>query len=283
MENDKTIAPFSVMALVVSAAEAAAGKNWLPTLILVLVTFLLCTWTSGQKDPKRRWLDWLRFFALVLLLSRALEQTHSCWPGNQAELAVPVGLLLLAAYSVWKGSAIRASSVLRYGMYFVLAALAILGIPQLKAENLLPKAELPDMELAAVLLLPLLARKRENYDYNPVGIAALISSIVSGGCRTVYQFSRSVSIGGAAMHLESLAACAITVGNFGLLCFLLDGIIRAKGEWMVWTGALAGFGLYLLRIPIAPELYVLVLIVLWLILPVLLNLEEKMKIRKNNA
>ena len=271
------------MALVVPAAEAAMGKNWLPTLILVLVSFLLCTWMNGRKEPKRKWLNRIRLPALVLLLCWALNQTHSCWPGNQAELAVPAGLLLLAAYSVWKGSGVRASSVLRYGMYFILTALAILGIPQMKAENLQPKAELPDMGLALVLLLPLLARKRGKNDYNPVGMAALISSVVSGSCVSVYQFSRSVSIGGIGMHLESLAACAITVGNFALLCFLLDGISREQGGWTLWTGALSAFGLYLLRIPIAPEFFVLALIGLWVMIPELLNLEEKMRNRKNSA
>lgn len=283
MKNDKTIVPFSVMALVVPAAEAAAGKNWLPTVILVLVSFLLCTWMSGRNEPKRKWLNWLRFAALVLLLSWALDQTHSCWPGNQAELAVPAGLLLLAAYSVWKGSAIRAASVLRYGMYLILAALAILGIPQMKPENIQPKAELPDMVLTAVLLLPLLGRKRGKYSYNSAGVAALISSIVSGGCTTVYQFSRSVTVGGIGMHLESLAACAITVGNYALLCFLLDAISREQGDWIACTGALAAFGLYLMRIPVQPQMYVLLLVILWVILPELLNLGEKMKNRKNNA
>lgn len=271
------------MALIVPAAEAAVGKNWLPTLMLVLVSFLLCTWMSMREEPDWKWLYPLRLAALVLLLSWALNQTHSCWPGAKAELAVPAGLLFLAAYSVWKGSAVRASSVLRYGMYFILAVLAVLGIAQMKMENIQPKAELPDMELAAVLLLPLLARKTGKYFYNPVGIAALISSIAAGGSTSVYQLSRGISLGGTAQHLESVAACAITVGNFALLCYLLDGMVCKKGDWNVWTGALAAYGLYLLRIPIAPQVYVLLLIVLWVIIPELWNLGEKMKKRKNNA
>lgn len=277
MKNDKTIVPFSIMALIVPAAEAAVGKNWLPTLMLVLVTFLLCSWMSMQGEPDWKWLYPLRLAALILLLSWALQQTHSCWPGEKAELAVPAGLLFLAAYSVWKGSAIRASSVLRYGMYFILAVLSVLGIGQMNIENIQPKAELPDMELAAVLLLPLLARKTGKFFYNPVGIAALISSIAAGGCVSVYQFSRSVSIGGIAQHLESVAACAITVGYFALLCYLLDGISNKTGAWNVWTTALAAYGIYLLGIPLAPQVYVLLLILLWVIIPELWNMGEKIK------
>lgn len=271
------------MALVVPAAEAAVGKNWLPTLMLVLVSFLLCTWMSGQEEPKWSWFYPLRLVALILLLSWALNRTHSCWPGDGAELAVPAGLILLAAYAVWKGSAIRASSVLRYGMYFVLVLLAVLGIPQIRQGNIRPKAELPDMELAAVLLLPLLARKTGRYSYNPIGAAALIASVVAGGCLSLYQYSRGVCIGEAVIHLESVAACAITVGYFAMLCFLLDGIRRGGRGWLVWFGALAAYGFYLLGIPIDPQLFVLLIIVLWAILPMLWKLKEKMKKRENNA
>lgn len=283
MKNEHETVPFSIMALIVPAAEAAAGKNWLSTLVLVLVSFLLCTWMSMQKEPDWKWLYPLRFAALILLLSWALNQTHSCWPGNQAALAVPAALLALAAYSVWRGSAIRASSVLRYGMYFILVMLALFGIAQVKVESLRPKAELPDMELAIVLLLPLLARKNGKYFCHPVGAAALISSIVVVGCTSVYEFSRSVSIGGIARHLESLAACGITVGNYALLCYLLDGISREKGDWNVWIGALASYGLYLLEIPVNPQGHVLLLLALWVIAPELWALEQKLQKRKNKA
>ena len=283
MKNERLTVPFSIMALIVPAAEAAAGKNWLPTLMLVLVSFLLCTWMSMREEPDWKWLYPLRFAALILLLSWSLNQTHSCWPGNQAALAVPAGLIALAAYSVWKGSAIRASSVLRYGMYFILGVLTVLGITQIKAEHIQPKAKLPDMELAVVLLLPLLARKTGKYFFHPVGVAALVSSIVVGGSASIYEFSRGVSIGGIAQHLESLAACAITVGNFALLCYLLDGISRKKGDWNVWIGALASYGLYLLEIPINPQVYVLLLLALWAVTPALWTLERKMKKMKNKA
>lgn len=283
MENNKATVPFSVMALMVPAAEAAAGKNWLPTLMLALVSFLLCTWMSVQEEPKWKWLYPARFAALVFLLAWALNQTHSCWPGDRAALAVPAGLMLLAAYGVWWGSAIRASAVLRYGMYAVLAALAFFSLPQLKAEYLRPKAQLPDMQLAAVLLLPLLARKTGQWLFHPVGVAALVSAIVAGGYSSVYQFSRGVTIGGVGQHMESLAACAITVGNFALLCYLLDGMGKEKKDWRVWTGGLAAYGIYLLGLPIRPEVYVLLMVVLWAIVPLLWTLEQKMKKRGNNA
>ena len=130
------------------------------------------------------------------------------------------------------------------------------------------------------MLLPLAARKTGKNGCNPVGVAAVLSSIITGGCAGLYQFSRSVALGGIGLRLESVAACAITVGNFALLCFLLDGMGREEEGWRIWAGALAAFGLYLWKLPISPEFYVLALLILWVILPECCSLAEKVKIKK---
>lgn len=267
----------------VPAAEAAVGKNWLPTLVLGLASFLLCTWMSIQEEPEWKWLNTAKAIVLILLVSWALDQTYTCWPGEKAEWAVPAGLILLAVYAVWKKSAIQAASVLRYGVYVVLGAMAILGVPQLKIENLRPLPELPDMMLATVLLLPLLGRKSGTWMYNPVGIIALISSVVAGSSISLYQYSRGITIRGVAEHMESLAACAITVGYFALLCYLLDGFDRSAGGNHVWLAGLTAFGIYGAGIRLRPEVYVLALLLLWVIFPLLWSMKQKMKKYEKSA
>ena len=271
------------MALLVPAAEAAAGKNWLPTLVLGLASFLLCTWMSIQEEPEWKWLNASKAVVTIFLLSWALDQTHSCWPGEKAEWAVPAGLMLLAVYAVWKKSAIQAASVLRYGIYLVLGIMAILGVPQLKIENLRPLPELPDMMLATVLLLPLLGRKRGTWLYHPAGAFALISSIVAGSSISLYQYSRGICIRGVAEHMESLAACAITVGHFALLCYLLDGFDLSAGGNHVWLAGLAAFGIYGAGIRVRPEVYVLALLLFWVIFPLLWSIKQKMKKYEKSA
>lgn len=283
MNDERTTVPFSVMALTVPAVEAAAGKNWLPTLILALASFLLCAWMSVQEEPDWKWFHSVQSVVLVLLLSWALGRTHSCWPGEKAEWAIPAGLILLAMYAVWKQAAIRASSVLRYGMYIILGFLGILGIQQLKLENLRPAPQLPDMQLAVILLLPLLARKAGNWVYHPVGAIALVSSVVVGGCSTIYQYSRGLSMGAVAGNMESIAACAVTVGNYALMCYLLDGINRVAGKRYVWISGLTAYGLYTAGIGIRPEAFVIALLTLWVFIPALWSLNRKRKKNKKSA
>lgn len=189
--------------------------------------------------------------------------------------------MLLAMYAVWKKSAMRSSTVLRYGMYLILLILVVLGIKEIKAENLKPTAQLPDMGLAAVLLLPLLSGKKEKWVYNPIGIAAVGASILAGGSTSLYEYSRGLSLGGISNHVESLAACAITVGNYALLCFLLEAVKR-EGETtsqLIAAGILA-YVLYAIGIEIRPEGYVLSLLILWVICPTLGSLHKMKRKRK---
>ena len=88
-------------------------------------------------------------------------------------------------------------------------------------------------------------------------------------------------------HMESLAACAITVGNFSLLCFLLDGIKREEEEgredWPVWAAGIGAYGLYAVGGEFQPEIYVLLVLVLWAVLPMIWGLKENMKKKEKRA
>ena len=287
MKNENVELPFQIMALSVPAAEAAVGKNWLPTLMLALAAFLLCTWVSAQPEPEWKWLYPMRCIAIVLLLAWSLDWTHNCWPGEKSSYVVPGALMIPAMYAVCRGRAKIASTVLRYGMYLILAALALLGIPQIKLDHLRPTAQLPDMRLAAILLLPLLAQKIGMWTFNPIGAVALLAALLTGGATTIYEYSRGVSVGGVMEHMESLAACAITVGNFSLLCFLLEGIKREEKEeredWPVWAAGIGAYGLYAVGGEFRPEIYVLLVLVLWACVPMICATKENLKKKEKRA
>ena len=278
MNHDRSKIPFHTMALLIPAAEAAVGKNWLPSLVLVLACFLLCAWMSTQDQPDWKWLRLLRCVTLILLLSWSLEWTHSCWPSRGAALVVPALLLVLACYGVWKGSGKTACAVLRYGMYLVLGILILLGLSQIKLDSLRPQAQLPDMRLAVMLLLPLLERTEGKGRYAWVGFAAIAAAIFTGGFASLYEYSRGLSIGGVTEHVESIAACGITVGYFGLLTYLLEAL-KQEGEegWVLLAGSAGAYGLYLMGVEIRPELYAVLLLIMWVILPSLGRQKNKLK------
>lgn len=281
MKNDRTEKPFQLMALTVPAVEAAVGKNWLPTVVIALAAFLLCTWMSIQDEPDWQWLRVLRVIALVMILSWSMGWMSHCWPGKGSGYAVPALLLIPALYGVWKGSGARACAVLRYGMYLVLIILGILGLPKIKLDNLRPQAQLPDMKLAAILLLPLMGRKNGKWNAAPIGIAAVAAAILANESVNLYEYSRGLSLSGVTEHMESLAACAITVGNFALMCYLLDGIKReSKGAWIPFAAGGAAYGIYLSGVAIRAEAYVTAILLLWVIFPSFGSEKKNVKKRK---
>lgn len=278
MKTEKAYRPFEVLALTVPAAEAAVGKNWLPTLILALTALLICTCVSTQEIPEWDWLKKLQCIAAALILAKLLEWTHRSWPGTGANYAVPAVLLALAADGVRKGSAIRGASVLRYGVYLVLALLAIAGLRQVKPQDLAPKAQVPDLTIGAVLLLPLLSRRNGNADIPLNGIAATAASVLTAGSDSIYEYSRGISLGGAATHLESLAASAITIGWFAAISFVLDSVQeKAEKKKGVWIPALLAYGIYLTGIDIRGEALAALELLLWGVIPLLWGLKKKLK------
>lgn len=278
MKTEKAYRPFEVLALTVPAAEAAVGKNWLPTLILTLAALLVCTCVSTQEVPEWDWLKKLQCIAAALILAKLLEWTHRSWPGTGANYAVPAVLLALAAYGAQKGNAIRGASVLRYGVYLVLALLAIAGLKQVKPQDLAPKAQVPDLTLAAVLLLPLLSRRNGNAAIPLNGIAAAAASVLTAGSDSIYGYSRGISLGGAATHLESLAASAITIGWFAAISFVLDSVQeKSEKKKDVWISALLAYGIYLTGIDIRGEALAALELLLWGVIPLLWGLKKKLK------
>lgn len=278
MKDEKAYRPFQLLALTVPAAEAAAGKNWLPTLILALASVLVCTWISALADPNLQWLNDLRSIAAVLLLSGLLNWTHDCWPGRGAAYAVPGVLVLLAVYAVWRGSAVRAASVLRYGVYLIFLLLAISGLLQLRWSQLRPRAELPSMALAAALLLPLLGRKGKTWHVFPNGLIAAAAAFITAGTASLYAYSRGLSLAGVTEHLESLAACALTAGWFASICYVLDSVKEKeeKDNRIPFLGVLA-YGIYALGVRFRPEIFVILELTLWAVIPTLWSMKEKLR------
>lgn len=278
MKDEKAYRPFQLLALTVPAAEAAAGKNWLPTLILALASVLVCTWISALADPNLQWLNDLRSIAAVLLLSGLLNWTHDCWPGRGAAYAVPGVLVLLSVYAVWRGSAVRAASVLRYGVYLIFLLLAISGLLQLRWSQLRPRAELPSMALAAALLLPLLGRKGKTWHVFPNGLIAAAAAFITAGTASLYAYSRGLSLAGVTEHLESLAACALTAGWFASICYVLDSVKEKeeKDNRIPFLGVLA-YGIYALGVRFRPEIFAILELTLWAVIPTLWSMREKLR------
>lgn len=284
MRTERTYDPFRLLALCIPAMDAAVGKNWLPTLILTLASTLICTWAGAVRIPDAKWLRRMQALGGAFLLSGLLSRTHAFWPGRVAEYAVPGILLLMAAYAVWRGSAVRAASVLRYGVYLVFLLMAIAGIRQMKPEFLLPKAEMPDMSLAAALLLPLLARRSRNWKIVPNGFFPVAVALLTVGSSSMFDYSRGLSAGHTMERLESLVACAVTIGWFAAFCFILDGVrLKEEGDMSTWLVAAVAYAIHISGTRVRPEAFVLTELFLWAVLPGIWHLKEKMTKKEKRA
>lgn len=276
MKTEKAYRPFQNFAVMIPAIEAAVGKNWLPSLILSLAALLICTWMSMQDALTFLPLQSLRKIAAAIILAGYLGWTSQSWPGRGAAYAIPCVLLVLGAYAVWQGSAVRGASVLRYGVYFVLLLMTFAGLSRVQLRKLRPKAELPDMTLAAALLLPLVGRKNEKWSVALNGVPAVITALLTAGATTAYAYSKGLSIGNVANHLESLAASALTVGWFAVICYILDGVKdKEQRDGSVWLVAAVAYGIYLTEIELRPQLIAAVEFVLWAVVPSIWNLKIK--------
>ena len=149
---------------------------------------------------------------------------------------------------------------------------------QVKPQDLALKAQVPDLTLAAVLLLPLLSRRNGNAPIPLNGIAAAAASVLTAGSDSIYGYSRGISLGGAATHLESLAASAITIGWFAAISFVLDSVQeKSEKKKGVWISALLAYGIYLTGIDIRGEALAALELLLWGVIPLLWGLKKKLK------
>ena len=129
-----------------------------------------------------------------------------------------------------------------------------------------------------LLLLPLLGRKSRGWRVIPNGLAAVAASLITGGAASLYAFSRGLSFAGVSEHVESVAACAITVGWFASICYLLDSVKeKEERDKRPWVIGLIAYGIYVLGIRFRTETFVAIELLFWAIIPAAWAVKEKMK------
>lgn len=274
--SDETYIPFRFMALAIPAIDAAIGINWLPVLIVSLAAMLIWIWMEHVQTECPKWLGILRTVSLPLIGGYLLKGAASSWPGEGARWAVPLVLGMLALYATAKGAdaSIRAASVLRYGMYLVLLLLLYMGISQTDYTQWKPKPQLPSAMLCTALLLPVIGKKTGGKGklivFLPIAASLVTAGVTANG---LYSYSRGLSLHGNSAHMESITACAMTVGYFALFLYVLDS---AAKEWKTKGSndfrkqlavAAAIVILAILELPMNEIIYIALLLLLWVIAP----------------
>ena len=237
-----------------------------------------------------QWLNWLRWIFAVLVIARVMQWTDANW-GNQREIAV--ALLLLALWTAAKGTetAARTASILRWFLTAILAAVFLASVKEMRLENLKPtwKWDWNNADLVLVFLLPaafpLPAFKRNPCKWKTL-VFALGASVITTGVMTVnctqnafYEMTRSLTLFGTAKRLESLASVAMVLGYFSLLVLLLQNSYpqTQNNNKRAWITALLSVIAYLLPISMPFACLPCLAVMVWLILPAICLVTNKLK------
>lgn len=270
---------FFITALLIPTIDMSVGRNWLPALIVTLAAMILTRARCVQHTTNIKWLQKIQKVIVIFLLAWTLDQTHSAWNGKAAEYVIPFILLALGLWSVMRGEerAIRSCNVLRYGIYTVVGIVFISAVREIHPSQWAPKAEKPSMGIIIALLLPLLQKVEREKTEGKVSAAIMMTTLITAGTpqKGIYQYSRGIAINGVTEHIESIVACAMTVGYYCLLCYLLLSESGEKKRLEYIKLGVAAYIVYLLQIPGIEIMCAAGIIIAWIAIPSVIGKEKK--------
>ena len=284
----KQLATWLCTALIPVVLQMCIRPHWallLAVAVCFLATALVWKWGRVSRHPI---LCGLQYLYIIVLLSQLLPHAAASWPGDNYP-AVPLVLLILAAWSAQKG----ASAAARVGcVLFWLVLLFYLSLMGAAAEQVDPGnwafsiGSIEPLPLV-LLLLPcgaLVLRKIENGTPRLwlIGVFLLLSCLITQGAapellkRTadpLYELSRGIRAFGIAQRFEALLSAAMTTGWFCLLTVLLSCAgawgSRNRGVIAVWVAAGGAGVLMLCNLHISWNLAAIMAAVFWVGIPLL--------------
>lgn len=284
---------------------------WLYTALTpVLIQYSSGSWTrilaEGTLCSAAVWLVWrfggeggraLRAIGMVVVLGALMKDAAECWRGDNYP-AVPLILLILAAWSAWKGpsAAARTACVLFWAVLFIFIVVFASGIQAVELEWLMPDWKGTDWRTPILLLIPAAAVPllEKEGRWRPrlllpalfaVGASAITAGVLSPGLAQelempFYEMSRSLDLFGVAKRFEAVISAAMTVGWFSLMSLTLTLVAnaakqRAKSAILGAAGAAAGW--MLCDLHISGAFFVLLATIFWVVFPISAQGIEKIK------
>ena len=180
---------------------------------------------------------------MVLILARFLPASGAYWPGQGSGLAVPMTLLVLAAFAGGKEKSARTGSTLFWLAGLMLLAIALAAVGQIEPRWMAPVPGEWSAGLIVTLLLPALSSALLPEEEGKSGtvlwtgvIAVAAAAILQGTLGTtvamntaapLYELGRGLGKGG----FEILVSVAATLGWYGLASFLFEAAAAFAEQW----------------------------------------------------
>lgn len=284
--------------------QLLSGASWVWVAVAVAASLVLTLimWHKGWE--LRKWQCPFLFIYIVVLLSQLLPLAAQSWPVGNSDPAVPLILLLLAAWSARKGpsAAARVGVTLFWAVLLLYLIVLCAGTKDAQLHWLKPQWNAPDALALTLLLLPAASAcllmgntgaRSARLFLLPLLLttAAMITAgvlspdVASDTPNAFYEMTRSIDLFGVASRFEPLISAGMTVGWFALMSILLTlcGVAAHKifaglGEGGVWLAAIAAAISRLCGLHIPGWIMLLSGTVFWVAMPLLtqgLDLRKK--------
>lgn len=296
--NKKLHSSWLLAALVAPVTQTASNCSW-PSVALVAVLCLVINYGMEKLHVERttgRWVGAIQWLWMLLVISEFMHWVMYCWPIYENYHVVPLTLLLLAAYTVSKGTktAARAGSALKVALLSLIGVILFAGIREVRLENLKPVWQMQTAHLITAMLIPVMGfrygewkGKRKVFEY-ALGVSVITAGVMSlAYVRRVdapfYELSRGIRIFGTDLRLESLVAAGMTLGYYVLLSYLI-GITADAWEpekhrvRSIWISALFAGLVFISGMRLNSRLLAIGNLVIWSVIPILKNIGKNMKL-----
>lgn len=279
-------------------AICAAGQSWKYTLPIGLTCGLL-SWcihvTSDDIRMDRKWYVAFQWCWAAISAGTLALWSAQAWPDSEAYPAVPLILLVLAAASAWNGAqrASRVSGVLYWLLALLFSILITAGIKDIELQWTMETGKGNPEVLVFCFLIPVAAtaipRQYKGVLWSSLlglalfgtAISLVVSGVLSAAVATqvqmpLYEYSRGVTLFGAAERFEALVCVALTMSIYSAMALILSGaghlaesIEKGMGRKGIALCAVVSVVVVLLKCGIKPRWLAIMALIAWGILPII--------------
>lgn len=256
--------------------------------VFIGMAITACRIWIGSPIPK--WVHALEISGAVLYLGTAARESGTCWQEGIDAAYLPVVLLIAAAFAVRKGATqgSRSGASLLWIVAPGISIILLAGIGEWSVPTVTKVDADALWEAAPLFLLPLLSAGATGKGKSVYGAAALVGiagiavtvwlngyELTQNAVNAFYEYSKGITLFGAAERFEAVTACLLTAGWYALFAYLLASVYeiteeckKGAGRRSVWCGVATAI-LILYKLPISSTQAGIFCVISWGVLPIL--------------